>query len=149
MKWRLRNEGSNSTLMKCHCPHLGSASDWLIICLIQSDARSGYLRSDTSSVWTFSACSSDVITREASGCVAKYRMFSQDNVEKKFSEWQSQYTCSLSASSQLVKKSKRFLYKVDKRNGLFSASGVTLMGSSILLTGLKEKEERVSNSQQP
>ena len=50
---------------------------------------------------------------------------------------------------QLVKKSKRFFYKVDERDGLFSASGVTLMSSSILLFGLKEKEERVSNSQQP
>lgn len=79
------------------------------------------------------ACSSDFITREASGCVAKYRMFSQDNVEQTFSEWQSQ----------------RFFYKVDERDGLFSASGVTLMSSSILLFGLKEKEERVSNSQQP
>ena len=44
------------------------------------------LGSDTSLVWTFSACSSEVITREDSGGVVRYRMFSQVNVEQKFSE---------------------------------------------------------------
>ena len=28
-KWRLRNECRNFILMTCHCPDLGSASDWL------------------------------------------------------------------------------------------------------------------------
>ena len=54
------------------------------------------------------ACSSDVINREASGCVAKYRMFSQDNVEQKFSEWQSQYTCSLWASPPASQEKQAF-----------------------------------------
>ena len=72
------------------------------------------LGSDTSSVWTFSACSSDVITREASGGVAKYRMFSQDNVQQKFAEVNIHAV--YRHLPQLVKKNKRFFYKVDKRN---------------------------------
>ena len=62
-KWRLRNERRNSILMTCHYPDLGSASDWLEICCIQSEAlpRSG---KDASSVWNFCACFSDVISRE-------------------------------------------------------------------------------------
>ena len=37
-KRRLRNEPRNSILMTPHYPNLGSASDWLKICFIQSEA---------------------------------------------------------------------------------------------------------------
>ena len=69
--------------MKCHCPHLGSASDWLIIQSSQMQDLGIYVV--TRHQYGLSgACSSDFITRKASGCVAKYRMFSQDNVEQTF-----------------------------------------------------------------
>ena len=37
-KGRLRNERRNVILMTCHNPDLGSSSDWLKICFIQSEA---------------------------------------------------------------------------------------------------------------
>ena len=37
-KWHLRNEHRNVILMTCHNPDLGSSSDWLKICFIQSQA---------------------------------------------------------------------------------------------------------------
>ena len=37
-KWHLRNERRNSILMTRHFQHLGSASDWLKLCSIQSEA---------------------------------------------------------------------------------------------------------------
>ena len=48
--------------MTCHCLELDSASDWLEICVIQSEALPD-LSSDTSSVWNFYALFTDVISR--------------------------------------------------------------------------------------
>ena len=57
-KWCLRNEHRNSILMTSHFPDLGS---------------------DTSSVWNFCACFSEVIWRGNSGSVAKCWLFFQVN----------------------------------------------------------------------
>ena len=38
-KWHLRNECRNSILMIRHYPDLGSASDWLKTCFVQSEAQ--------------------------------------------------------------------------------------------------------------
>ena len=62
-KWRLRNERRNSILMTCHCPDLGSASDWWKQFFNQSQHYPD-LDSYASSAWNFCARSSDVISRE-------------------------------------------------------------------------------------
>ena len=68
-------QAQNSLLMTCRYPELGSASDWLKPFLNQP-----VLGSDTSSVWNFCACLSDIISRETSAGVAKCRLFSQAKV---------------------------------------------------------------------
>ena len=61
----------NSILIMCHHPYLGSASDWLKICFIQSEAIS---RSDQ---YGISALISQKSFRgEIKGGVMKYRLFS-------------------------------------------------------------------------
>ena len=65
------NKRRNSILMMCHHPYLGSASDWLKICFIQSEAIS---RSDQ---YGISALISQKSFRgEIRGGVMKYGLFS-------------------------------------------------------------------------
>ena len=61
----------NSILMMCHHPYLGSASDWLKICFIQSEAIS---RSDQYGISTL--ISQKSFRGEIRGGVMKYGLFS-------------------------------------------------------------------------
>ena len=64
--------------MTRHYPDLGSASDWLKFASTnQKHKQYPDLGSDTSSVWNFCTRFPDVICGEASGGIAKYRLFSQ------------------------------------------------------------------------
>ena len=66
-KWLLRNKPTNSILMTCHYPDLGSPPDWS--CTSRGKFATTYqkhypdLGSDTSSAWNLYACFSDVISR--------------------------------------------------------------------------------------
>ena len=75
----LTNERRNSILMTCHCPDLGSASDWLN--QISHTALS--IRS-TTQIWVVMHLSMEFLSlflfcRETSGSVAKCWLFSQAN----------------------------------------------------------------------
>ena len=61
-KWRPRNDRRNSVLTTHHYSDLGSASDWLKICLTNQKHYPD-LSSDASSVWNFCARFSDIIWR--------------------------------------------------------------------------------------
>ena len=68
LKRCLRNDCRNSILMTGHYSGLGSASDWLKICFIQSEALYPDLSSDMSSLWHFcSQMFSDVFWEETIG----------------------------------------------------------------------------------
>ena len=51
MKQRLRNLCRNSILMTQHCPHLDSASYWLKICFIQSEAFNKFQLQKYNRIW--------------------------------------------------------------------------------------------------
>ena len=80
---RLRNERRNSILMTYHYPDLGSASDWLEIWFIQSEAlpRTTQIRVVTRHQYGISALVPQTSFRgETSDCVAKRQLFSQVTV---------------------------------------------------------------------
>ena len=67
-----RNKRRDSILMMCHHPDLGSASDWLKICFIQSEAIS---RSDQYGI--FALICQKSFRGEIRGGVIKCRLFSE------------------------------------------------------------------------
>ena len=79
-KWRLRNERRNSILMTCHYPDLGRVSDWSwrvgnLLQPIRSTTQTWLV---THHQYGFSALVSQTsFHEEASGVVAKCRLFSQ------------------------------------------------------------------------
>ena len=85
-KWRLGNDCRNSILMTCHCPDLGSASDWLKPISPRPIWSFTQIWLVTAHHYGISALVSPTPFREeTSGDVAKFRLFSQATISRKWS----------------------------------------------------------------
>ena len=85
-KWRLGNDCRNSILMTCHCPDLGSASDWLKpISPRPIWSFTQIWRVTRHHYGIFALVSPTSFREETSGDVAKFRLFSQATTSRKWS----------------------------------------------------------------
>ena len=83
-KWRLGNDCRNSILMTCHCPDLGSASDWLKPISPRPIWSFTQIWLVTAHHYGISALVSPTSFREETSCdVAKFRLFSQATISRK------------------------------------------------------------------